>query len=216
MSAREILKPILKAYKQLSLFDRMSQPTKDVLVHEKSGKTHMQKYHVAEDKEDILQTKSKAVKEKRRLENLLNQNKINQKINNDDAEEIKRLKKQAKQINMEIDSVNKDISTIDHEVFMGANQSSVSGKSKLERELTNAINALNEKGKELNKGYRKIKKEIESLELSLALASKNQAQAKKIKLDLQKKKDKLSEISNEINKNADLHEEYSYRLHDMD
>lgn len=43
--------PIKKAT-QLSLFDRMNQPVKQVLVHEKTGKTHMQGYHVSnKDKE---------------------------------------------------------------------------------------------------------------------------------------------------------------------
>lgn len=37
--------PIKKAT-QLSLFDRMQLPTKQVLVHEKSGKTYMQGFHV--------------------------------------------------------------------------------------------------------------------------------------------------------------------------
>lgn len=44
--------PIKKAT-QLSLFDRMNLPTKQVLVHEKSGKTHMQGYHVGNKEKPV-------------------------------------------------------------------------------------------------------------------------------------------------------------------
>lgn len=42
--------PLLKAT-QLGLFNRKQLPTRQVLVHEKSGKTHMQSYHVNENEE---------------------------------------------------------------------------------------------------------------------------------------------------------------------
>lgn len=45
--------PIAKAT-QLSFFDRMQLPTQTKLVHEKSGKTHLQKYHVGNKEEEKI------------------------------------------------------------------------------------------------------------------------------------------------------------------
>jgi hypothetical protein len=46
--------PIKKAT-QLSFFDRMQLPTQTKLVHEKSGKTHIQKYHVQTEEKEKTQ-----------------------------------------------------------------------------------------------------------------------------------------------------------------